>query len=65
MRVEGDGAQNSKLFKRLIEKVMRELLGNMRLAGKQHSAFHEYKDPTETDYLQGMQTVLSLFSWLR
>jgi hypothetical protein len=45
MRVEGDGAQNPKLFKRPIEKVMRELIGDMRLAGKQQYAFQEYKDP--------------------
>jgi hypothetical protein len=45
MRVEADGAQNPELFKRPIEKVMRELIGDMRLAGKQHYAFQEYEDP--------------------
>ena len=28
-----------------MEKVLRELIGDMRLAGNQHYAFHEYKDP--------------------
>jgi hypothetical protein len=46
MRKEGDGAQNTELFKRQIEKVLRrELIGDMLLAGKQHFAFREYKDP--------------------
>jgi hypothetical protein len=45
MRKEGDGAQNPELFKRPIEKVLLELIGDMRLAGKQHFAFREYKDP--------------------
>ncbi len=45
IRVEGDGAQNPELFKRPIEKVMCELVGDMRLAGKQHYTFQEYKDP--------------------
>ncbi len=45
MRVEGDGAQNPELFKRPIETVMRELIGDMSLSGKQHYAFQEYKDP--------------------
>jgi hypothetical protein len=38
-------SQNPELFKRLIERVLRELIGDMRLAGKQHCPFHEYKDP--------------------
>ena len=45
MRKEGDGAQNAELFKHLIEKVLLELIGDMLLAGKQHFAFSEYKDP--------------------
>jgi hypothetical protein len=45
MRKEGDGAQNPELFCRPVEKVLRELIGDLRLAGKQHFAFHEYKDP--------------------
>ncbi len=53
MRVEGDGAQNPELFKRPIEKVMRELIGDMRLAGKQHNAFQEYKDPHGNRFFAG------------
>ena len=45
MRMEGDGPQNPELFMRPVEKVLRELVGDMRLAGHQHFAFHEYKDP--------------------
>ena len=45
MRKEGDGAQNPELFVRPVEKVLSELIGDMRLAGNQHYAFHEYKDP--------------------
>jgi hypothetical protein len=40
-----DGAQNPELFKRQMEKVLRELIGDMLLAGKQHFALREYKDP--------------------
>ncbi len=45
MLKEGDGAQIPEWFKRPNEKVMRELIGDMRLEGKQLFAFHEYKDP--------------------
>jgi hypothetical protein len=45
MQKEGDGAQNPELFKSPIEKVLQELIGDMLLAGKQHFAFCEYKDP--------------------
>ena len=45
MKVDGDGDQNPELFMRPIEKVLRELIADMRLAGCQHFAFHEYKDP--------------------
>ena len=45
MTVEGDGDQVLELFKRPVEKVLRELMADMRLAGHQHFAFHEYKDP--------------------
>jgi hypothetical protein len=37
--------KNTELFKRQIEKVLRELIGDMLLAGKQHFAFSKYKDP--------------------
>ena len=33
------------LFKRQAEKVLRERMADMRFAGCQHFAFHEYKDP--------------------
>ena len=46
MRMEGDGPQNPELFMRPVEKVLRELVGDMRLAGHQHFAFHEYNDPS-------------------
>ncbi len=45
MNVEGDGDQVLELFKRQVEKVLRERMADMRLAGHQHFAFHEYKDP--------------------
>ncbi len=44
MHVEGDGEQVLELFKRPVEKVLRELLADIRLAWCQHFAFHEYKD---------------------
>ena len=54
MTVEGDGDQVLELFKRLVEKVLRELMADMRLAGHQHFAFHEYKDPRGNRlFLQG------------
>ncbi len=34
-----------ELFTRPAEKVLRELIDDLRLAGHQHFAFHEYKDP--------------------
>ena len=45
MHTEGGGEQVLDLFKRPVEKVLRELMADMRLAGCQHFAFHEYKDP--------------------
>ena len=45
MSKEGNGAQNPELFKRPAEKVLRELIGDLCLAGKQHYGFHEYEDP--------------------
>ncbi len=43
--MEGDGAQKLELFKRPAEKVLRELLSDIRLAGCQHFGFKEYLDP--------------------
>jgi hypothetical protein len=45
MHAEGDGEQVLELFKRPVEKVLRELMADMRLAGCQHFGFQEYKDP--------------------
>jgi hypothetical protein len=45
MHAEGDGDQVLELFKRPVEKVLRELMADMRLAGCQHFGFQEYKDP--------------------
>jgi hypothetical protein len=45
MHKDGDGPQVLKIFARPVEKVLRELIGDLRLAGHQHFAFHEYKDP--------------------
>ncbi len=36
MNQEGDGPQKLDLFKRPVEKVLRELIGDIRLAGCQH-----------------------------
>ena len=45
MHQEGDGAQKLELFKRPAEKVLRELISDIRLAACQHFAFKEYLDP--------------------
>ena len=45
MHKEGDGAQKLELFKRPAEKVLLELMSDIRLAGCQHFAFKEYLDP--------------------
>jgi hypothetical protein len=44
MHKDGDGPQILELFTRPGEKVLRELIGDLRLAGQQHIAFHEYQD---------------------
>jgi hypothetical protein len=44
MHQEGDEAQKQALYKRPAEKVLRELLSDIRLAGCQHFGFKEYKD---------------------
>ena len=44
LKEDGDGEQDVRLFKRPTGKVLRELLGDPRLAGCQHFAFKEYKD---------------------
>jgi hypothetical protein len=45
MHKDGDEPQVLELFTRPAEKVLRELIGYLRLAGHQPFAFHEYKDP--------------------
>ncbi len=45
MHKEGDGAQKLELFKHPEEKVLQELMSDIRLAGCQHFAFKEYLDP--------------------
>ena len=45
MHAEGDGEQVLELFRRPVEKVLRELMADMHLAGCQHFGFQEYKDP--------------------
>ena len=44
MHKEGDGAQKLELFKHPEEKILHELMSNIRLAGCQHFAFKEYLD---------------------
>ncbi len=45
MHKEGDGAQKLELFKHPEEKVLLELISDIRLAGCQHFATKEYLDP--------------------
>jgi hypothetical protein len=45
MHKDGDGPQILELFAMHAEKVLRELIGDLRLASHQHFAFNEYKDP--------------------
>ena len=53
MHKEGDGAQKLELFKHPEEKVLHELMSNIRLAGCQHFAFKEYLDPHGNRLLAG------------
>jgi hypothetical protein len=62
INAKGDGAHVLKSFKRPVEKVLRELMADMRLAGSQHFAFHEYKDPRGNRLLQGTTMVQYLFN---
>jgi hypothetical protein len=45
MHQEGDGAQKLGLFKRPAEKVLPELMADIRLARCQHFGFKEYLNP--------------------
>jgi hypothetical protein len=42
-----------EMFMRPSEKVLRELVADVRLAGSQHFAFHEYKDPRGNRHFAG------------
>jgi hypothetical protein len=53
MHKDGDGPQVLEIFARPVEKVLRELIGDLRLAGHQHFAFHESKDPHGNRLLAG------------
>jgi hypothetical protein len=56
MHAEGDGLDGEQvleLFKRPVEKVLRELMADMRLAGCQHFGFQEYKDPRGNQLFAG------------
>ncbi len=53
MHAEGDGEQVLEMFKRPVEKVLRELMADMCLAGCQHFAFQGYKDPRGNRFLAG------------
>jgi hypothetical protein len=53
MNVEGDGEQVLELFKRPAEKVLRELMADMRSAGCQHFVFHKCKDPRGNSFFSG------------
>jgi hypothetical protein len=53
MHKDGGGPQVLELFVRPVEKVLRDLIGDLRLAGHQHFAFHEYKDPQGNRLLAG------------
>lgn len=44
MWVEGDGEQDVRFFKRKVETVLRELIGDERLDGCQHFSFKLYKN---------------------
>jgi hypothetical protein len=69
MHLEGDGQQKLELFKRPAEKVLRDRMSDIRLAGCQHFGFKEYLDDgwilMETDSLLVIQMDQFLFSWLR
>ncbi len=55
--VEGDGKQVLELFRRPAEKVLRERMADMRLAGCQPFVFHKYKDP------RGQQAFFRALQW--
>jgi hypothetical protein len=66
MHKDGDGQRILELFTRPVEKALSELIGDLRLAGHQHVAFHEYKDPHGNRLFAGdakLRTDLSPFSW--
>ncbi len=63
MHQEGGGAQKLELFKRPAEKVLRELMADIRLARCQHFGFKEYLDPHGNRRLPAIPMALSLSNW--
>ena len=53
MHTKGGGEQVLEVFMHPAEKVLRELMADMRLAGSQHYAFHECKDPCGNRHFAG------------
>ena len=56
MHTEGDGEQVLELFMRPVEKVLRELMADIRFAGCQHLHFTSTRNSVATDFLQGTPT---------
>ena len=58
MHTEGDGEQVLQLFMRQVEKVLHELMADIRLAGCQHLHFTSTRTTgsVATDFLQGTPT---------
>jgi hypothetical protein len=61
--LRGNGEQVLELFKRPVEKVLRELMADMRLAGCQHFGFQEYKDPCGNRLFAGHSNGSVSFQW--
>ncbi len=53
MKAEGAGEKNPELFVRPAEKVLRELIGDVRSSSCQHFTFNEYKKPHENRLFAG------------
>ena len=60
MHTERGGKQVLELFMRQVEKVLRELMADIRLAGCQHLHFTSTRTSVATDFLQGTLTDHSL-----
>ena len=57
MHTEGDGKKVLELFMRPVEKALRELKADIRLAGCQHLHFTSARTSVATDVLQGPQQI--------